>query len=117
MIPFSFQPGITFRTIELLRSLNLIYNSLFQMVLLSYNHFHDASITVIMHAMKTKTLSAANRFLKGATSGQWVARNLASSTSVETGKPSQIYVTRYQDSRLEKTTPGKTSKSRQKAAS
>ena len=67
--------------------------------------------------MKTKTLSSANNYLQSSASSQRVARNLATSTSVETGKPSQIYVARYQDNRSGKINPENIAKSHQKSAS
>lgn len=45
--------------------------------------------------MKTKSLAANNRYLKRSNSGAMMARNLASSTSIETGKSSTTYVERY----------------------
>ena len=44
--------------------------------------------------MKNKSLASQNRYLKQASSGNWIVRNAATSTSVETGKPSSKYVTR-----------------------
>ena len=52
--------------------------------------------------MKTKSLAAQNRYLTQATRSTMVARNLASSTSVETGKNSTIYVARYNATRSPK---------------
>jgi len=67
--------------------------------------------------MKIKTLSSANNYLQSSASSHLVARNLASSTSVETGKSSQFYVARYQDSHSGKIKPKNTAKSHQKSAS
>jgi hypothetical protein len=49
-------------------------------------------------SMKAKSLAAKNRYLKKDSSGKSVIRNAATSTSIETGKPSDKYVTRYSDS-------------------
>ncbi len=75
--------------------------------------------------MKNKSLTATNLYLKKASSGQMMARNIASSTSVETGKDSSIYVKRYTSVRMAKAAttlpprPGatKTVKSPKKVAS
>lgn len=45
--------------------------------------------------MKSKKLSSANTHLRSAKSAQLLAQNVASSTSIETGKPSKHYVSRY----------------------
>ena len=52
--------------------------------------------------MKTKSLAAKNRYLKKGTSGKMIAQNLASSTSVETGKSASIYIKRYAATRTMK---------------
>lgn len=52
--------------------------------------------------MKTKSLTTTNRYLKKASCGKMMARNIASSTSVETGKDSSIYVKRYTSVRMAK---------------
>jgi len=44
--------------------------------------------------MNTKSLAAKNSFLKKDTSGRSIIRNVATSTSIETGKQSGEYVTR-----------------------
>ena len=48
--------------------------------------------------MKAKSLAARNRYLKKDSSGKSIIRNVATSTSIETGKPSDEYVTRYSHS-------------------
>jgi hypothetical protein len=52
--------------------------------------------------MKSKSLSATNPYLKAASSRSMMARNIASSTAVETGKSSASYVKRYTDARTSK---------------
>lgn len=47
--------------------------------------------------MKHKTLAAANTHLRSEKSVDLIARNLASSTSVETQKSPQVYLDRYQN--------------------
>ena len=44
--------------------------------------------------MKTRSLAATNRFLKKDSSGKSIIRNAATSTSIETGRHSDEYVTR-----------------------
>jgi hypothetical protein len=44
--------------------------------------------------MKTNSLAARNRYLKKDHSGKSIIRNAATSTSIETGKGSDKYVTR-----------------------
>ena len=44
--------------------------------------------------MKTNSLAAKNRYLKKDRSGKAIIRNAATSTSIETGKDSDKYVTR-----------------------
>ena len=44
--------------------------------------------------MKAKSLAANNRYLKKDSTGKSIIRNAATSTSIETGKRSDEYVTR-----------------------
>lgn len=48
--------------------------------------------------MKTNSLTAKNEYLKRDTSGKSIIRNAATSTSIETGKGSDRYVTRCSNS-------------------
>ena len=48
--------------------------------------------------MKSKSLAASNRHLRKRTSKGAIVRNAATSTSVETGKPSSTYVKRHSQS-------------------
>ncbi len=67
--------------------------------------------------MKSKTLAFSNSYLRSIKSDLLVARNVASSTAVETGKPSQTYVTRYQDSCSGRPVAANNSRLPQKSAS
>ena len=67
--------------------------------------------------MKSKTLASANTYLRSTTSIQLVARNVGSSTAIETGKPSQTYVTRYRDARSGKLVDSNNSKHHRKPVS
>jgi len=49
--------------------------------------------------MKSKSLSATNPYLKAPNSEHMLARNVTSSTAIETGKSSASYVKRYFDIR------------------
>lgn len=62
--------------------------------------------------MKTNSLTAKNEFLKKDISGKSIIRNAATSTSIETGKHSGNYVTRY--SRSEQIPLTKSPKSQKK---
>jgi len=42
--------------------------------------------------MTIKTLSANNRYLKRKSATKHIIRNVSSSTAIETGKPSSIYI-------------------------
>lgn len=55
--------------------------------------------------MKTNSLAAKNELLKKDISGKSIIRNAATSTSIETGKHSGKYVTRYEQFALMKS-PG-----------
>ena len=48
--------------------------------------------------MKHNSLAAGNRHLKKDTSGKTIIRNAATSTAIETGKDSDVYITRYSHS-------------------
>ena len=48
--------------------------------------------------MKSKSLAASNRHLRKRTSWIAIVHNAATSTSVETGKPSSLYVKRHSQS-------------------
>lgn len=61
--------------------------------------------------MKSKSLSSSKTHLRSAKSGRLIARNIATSTSIETGKSPQTYVTRYRDSRPERPVAANNSKS------
>ncbi len=65
--------------------------------------------------MKHNSLAAGNRHLKKDTSGKTIVRNAATSTSIETGKGSDVYITRC--SRPGKTAVTRNPKSRKKRAS
>jgi len=65
--------------------------------------------------MKRNSLAAKNRHLKKDTSGEMIIRNAATSTSIETGKGSDVYITRC--SRSGKFVAKKKSTPRKKRAS
>lgn len=48
--------------------------------------------------MKSKSIAAKNHYLKKDRSGKSIIRNAATSTSIETGKSSDTYVTRFSHS-------------------
>jgi len=57
--------------------------------------------------MKSKALSSTNIFLRAPNAGQKIAQNAASSTSIETGKPSGYYLRRTNSMKINRETTSK----------
>ena len=71
----------------------------------------------MLNAMKAKSLAAKNPYLQSPSADEWFARNVASSTSVETGKPSSLYVSRFRSTHPGRPFPASPEESPKKGAS